>query len=84
MLDHSFQKLFQKHDINVFTSSISAPGLSRQLLFATSDSQNILLTSTDSKSSDLYYSFKKQCYGGASIIFHCHHKGGMRTSHVRV
>ncbi len=66
-----------KHHINVFTSNaISAPGLSRQLLFATAEKQNIPVTLFDSASSDLYYSFKKQFYGGPSIIFHRHHKVG--------
>ncbi len=78
----SFQVIFWKHHINVFTSNaISASGLSRQLLFATAERQNIPLTLFDSASSDLYYSFKKQCYGGASIIFHRHHKVG--SSYVR-
>ncbi len=73
----SFQDIFLKHHINVFTSNaISAPGLSRQLLFATTEKQNIPLTLFDSAKSDLYYSFKKQSYGGASIIFHRHHKVG--------
>ncbi len=34
------------------------------------------MTLFDSASSDLYYILKKQCYGGASIIFHRHHKVG--------
>ncbi len=81
----SFQVIFWKHHINVFTSNaikaISAPGLSRQLLFATAEKQNIPLTLFDSASSDLYYSFKKQCYSCASIIFHRHHKVG--SSYIR-
>ncbi len=73
----AFHEIFHAHNINVFSSNIiSAPGLRHQLLFATSDNQNIPLTLFDDKSSDLYYSFKKQCYGGASIIFHRHHKVG--------
>ena len=73
----SFQNIFHEQGINVFKSGvISAPGLSRKLLFSTADKQNIPITLFDAKNSDLYYSFKKQCYGGASIIFSRHHKVG--------
>jgi uncharacterized Zn-finger protein len=71
----AFQSIFHNKNINVFKSGvISAPGLSRKLLFSTADEQNIPITLFDAKNSDLYYSFKKQCYGGASIIFSRHHK----------
>jgi len=73
----SFQNIFHDRGINVFKSGvISAPGLSRKLLFSTADEQNIPITLFDSKNSDLFYSFKKQCYGGASIIFSGHNKVG--------
>ena len=71
----SFQKIFLDRGLSVFKSGvISAPGLSRKLLFSTADEQNIPITLFDKKNADLYYSFKKQCYGGASIIFSRHHK----------
>jgi hypothetical protein len=73
----AFQNIFYAHGLNVFKSGvISSPGLSRKLLFSIAEKQNIPITLFDSKSSDLYYSFKKQCYGGASIIFHRYHKVG--------
>jgi hypothetical protein len=73
----AFQNIFHEHGLSVFKSGvISSPGLSRKLLFSTADKQNIPITLFDSKSADLYYSFKKQCYGGASIIFHRYHKVG--------
>jgi hypothetical protein len=73
----SFQNIFQARGISVFKSGvISAPGLSRKLLYATAEEQNIPITLFDEKNADLYYSFKKQCYGGASIIFSRYHKVG--------
>ncbi len=62
----SFQIIFDKHDINVFSSNaISAPGLS----YNTADNQNVALLLFDTKSSDLFYSFKKQCYEVHPLVF---------------
>jgi hypothetical protein len=74
---NSFQNLFFDHDVSIFKGGIiSVPGASRQLLFSQAQKQNIPISLFDCKTSDLYESFKKQTYGGLSIIFKRHHRVG--------
>ncbi len=70
------QEFYFNKGIDVFKTSISVPGIARQLLFRTAKDAGVNFALFDKKSSDLYDTFKQNVVGGPSIIFKRHAKAG--------
>ncbi len=70
------QEFYFNKGIDVFKTSISVPGIARQLLFRTAKDAGVNFALFDKKSSDLYDTFKQNVVGGPSIIFNRHAKAG--------
>ena len=71
-----FQAFYFEKVIDVFKTSISIPGISRQLLFRTAKQQKVNFALFDKGNSDLFQTIKHNIVGGPSIIFTRHHCAG--------
>ena len=72
----SLQEFYFKQNIDVFKTSISVPGIARQLLFRTAKENNANFALCDKHNADLYQTIKQNIVGGPSIIFTRHHIAG--------
>ena len=68
-------------NVDLFKIAISAPGISRRLLFQQAREDNIHFASFSNDQADLYQKIKKCCFGGPSIIFKRYEKVG--ETHIR-
>ena len=64
------QDFYKVKRIDIFKSSISVPGIARQLVFQSAEKNGAYFSLIDQKNSDLYFSYLQNIIGGASIIFH--------------
>ena len=71
---------FDKH-IDLFKCPISIPGISRQLLFREAAKENVSFASILIDDEDLYYTFKRNIFGGPSIVFRRKHIAGKTLLH---
>lgn len=68
------QKYYFDRNIDIFKTSISLPGLARQMLFECGHKAGASFALIDEKNKDLYHTIKDNIVGGPSIIFHRHHE----------
>ena len=73
----NLQKYYFKRNIDIFKSSISVPGLARQMLFECGRKAGASFALCNEANKDLYYTIKKNIIGGPSIIFNRHHEVGV-------
>ena len=75
-----FQQFYLEKGVDVFKTTISVPGIARQLLFKTARNKNANFALFDQYSKDLYQTVKqtvkRNIVGGPSIIFTRHHCAG--------
>ena len=71
-----FQRFCFEKGINVFKTAISVPGIARQLLFKTAQTNQANFALFDEYDQDLYQTVKRNIVGGPSIIFTRHHCAG--------
>ena len=72
-VEHLQKYYFARH-IDMFKTSISLPGLARQMLFECGRQAGASFSLFDESNKDLYYTIKDNIIGGPSIIFHRYHK----------
>ena len=77
----NLQKYYFARHIDMFKTSISLPGLARQMLFECGRQAGASFSLFDESNKDLYYTIKDNIIGGPSIIFSRYHKAG--ETHIR-
>jgi hypothetical protein len=65
---------YREKNIDVFKTTISIPGIARQLLFTAASESGHHFALFDEKTKDIYQLFKKNIVGGPSIVFHRYHE----------
>ena len=70
----NFQEFYGKNDLDVFKIAISAPGITRKMLFDSAKEKGINFPLFSQADYDLYKTVKQNIVGGPSIIFKRHHK----------
>ena len=70
------QQFYRDRNIDVFKTTISVPGCSRQLLFNTAKQAGAHFAVFGKEAKDVYNTVKSNLVGGPSIVFHRHHKVG--------
>lgn len=70
------QCFYFEKGIDVFKTSISVPGIARNMLFKAAQQQRATFAVCDKGNQDLYRTIKQNIVGGPSIIFTRHHKAG--------
>ena len=63
------QKFYRDNDIDIFKTTISVPGIARQMVFKSAKDEGAYFSLIDKKNADLYYSLLESLTGGPSIIF---------------
>ena len=62
-------QFYKERDIDLFKTSISVPGVARQLLFNASKTYGADFALFDEKNKDLYETFQRNLVGGPSVVF---------------
>ena len=66
----ALMRYYHDKGINVSSNFISVPGIAREILFDEARKQNAYFTIFNEYFSHLYELFRRNCYGGPSIVFH--------------
>ena len=69
-----FFQLYKSQGIDIFKDYITLPGVARKMLYNSSHSNFALFNSNNA---DLYYTFKKNIFGGPSITFNRYQEKGV-------
>jgi len=63
------QKFYRDKQIDIFKTTISVPGIARQMVFKSAKDERAYFSLIDKQNADLYYSLLESLTGGPSIIF---------------
>jgi hypothetical protein len=72
----NLQKFYFERNIDLFKTSVSLPGIARNILFETAKRRNACFSLYDEGNQDLYQTMKANIVGGPSIVFTRFHKSG--------
>ena len=67
---------YRSKGVDLFKTTVSVPGVARQLLYRASEVRGSIFALPDQRNSDMYRTLKANITGGPSIVFHREHVRG--------